>query len=336
MGESALKGHWMFHGLQTVQNEDQGVKVDGQVILKGFSIREDWQFPVPFFYVLLLRQSYIEVAFFCGLVPVGGCGLKWRFDRKLVVEWSDEDAIPSEYNADSDFVFRMMGPRTIQAVSPSAKETVLDVACGMGIEVVSMARKGVRVVGVDASKIMTSKARRYVSDCGVEADIVRGASECLPFRDGAVDALICKGALDHFHYPRRSICEFARVLKPGGRAVISVANMESLGFKLARFLDALGLSGLREGEKRPWDMPEDHTIKVDYKILKAYTQGVLKADHVEGLSLLWSFPHWGDLLDRMPKKISDFILNLLDSIAKRIPVISDIIIFRGEPEKNRQ
>ncbi len=255
------------------------------------------------------------------------------FERKRVVEWCDEGAIPPEYNADSDFVFRMMGPRTIKALSPSTSEIILDVACGMGIEVVSMARQGLRVVGVDVSKIMVAKAKKYVAGCGVEADIVQGASECLPFRDSSVDALICKGALDHFHYPRRSIREFARILKHDGKAVISAANMESLGFKLARLIDALGLSGLKENEKRPWDMPEDHTIKVDYKTLKAYTQNLLKPSHIEGLSLFWSLPHWGDLLDKLPKKISDFLLNFLDFIARKVPIISDIIIFRGKPEK---
>lgn len=262
--------------------------------------------------------------------------MRQPFERRRVVEWCDEGAIPPEYNADSDFVFRMMGPRTIKALSPSKRDVVLDVACGMGVEVASLARQGIRVVGVDVSKIMVAKAKSYVESCGVEADIVQGASECLPFRDSSVDALICKGALDHFHYPRRSIREFSRILKPGGKAVISVANMESLGFKLARLVDALGLSGLKDGEKRPWEMPEDHTIKVDYKTLKAYTQGLLKANHTEGLSLFWSFPHWGDLLDKLPKKATYFLLNLLDFIARKVPVISDIIIFRGEPEKNTQ
>ncbi|MEM4447531.1 MAG: class I SAM-dependent methyltransferase [Candidatus Jordarchaeales archaeon] len=261
--------------------------------------------------------------------------MKHTYERKKVVEWCDEGAIPPEWNADSDFVFRMMGPRTIKALSLSPRDVVLDVACGLGIEVVGMAKQGARVVGVDVSKIMVMKAKRYVAGCGVEADIVQGASECLPFRDNAVDALICKGALDHFHYPRRSILEFARVLKPEGRAVISVANMESLGFKLARLVDALGLSGLREGERRPWDMPEDHTLRVDYKTLKAYTQGALKANHIEGLSLFWSFPHWGKLLGKMPKKAADTILNTLDTIARKLPTISDIIIFKGQPEKRK-
>ncbi len=259
--------------------------------------------------------------------------MRHTFERRRVVEWCDEGSIPSEYNADSDFVFRMMGPRTINATSPSPRERVVDVACGLGIEVVGMARRGARVVGVDVSKVMVRKAKGYISSCGVEADIVQAASECLPFKDNSVDALICKGALDHFHYPRRSMFEFARVLKPDGRAVISVANMESLGFKLARLMDALKLSGLKEGEKRPWEMPEDHTIKVDYKTLKAYTQGALKPNHIEGLSLLWSLPHWGKLLDKLPKRTSYSLLSLLDFIARKLPVISDIIIFRGQPEK---
>jgi len=267
---------------------------------------------------------------------LGGFTLKSTFERKQVVEWCDEGAIPPEYNADSDFVFRMMGPRTIRALSPSPRDVALDVACGLGIEVVSMAKQGVRVVGVDVSKIMVRKAKRYVAGCGVEADIVQGASECLPFRDNALDALICKGALDHFHYPRRSILEFARVLKPNGKAVISVANMESLGFKLARLIDAAGLSGLRKGERRPWDMPEDHTLRVDYKTLKAYTQGALRANHIEGLSLFWSLPHWGKLLDKLPKRMSYIMLNTLDLIARKLPAISDIIIFRGQPEKGRR
>lgn len=53
---------------------------------------------------------------------------------------------------------------------------------------------------------------------------VTGDVESLPFRDQSFDALVCLEAIVHFDCPERVIAEFRRVLKPGGRLLISYDN----------------------------------------------------------------------------------------------------------------
>ncbi len=67
-------------------------------------------------------------------------------------------------------------------------------------------------------------ARRYVGlDVGKttkEVDVVGGAS-APPFRAGQFDAVLCSQVLEHVPDPLSTLKEIARVLKPGGRVLLS-------------------------------------------------------------------------------------------------------------------
>jgi SAM-dependent methyltransferase len=57
---------------------------------------------------------------------------------------------------------------------------------------------------------------------------VRAGDGHLPFRDGSFDAVLALEVLEHVDEDRRLMAEIARVLRPGGRAVISVPLYMSL------------------------------------------------------------------------------------------------------------
>ncbi|MEX2704007.1 MAG: class I SAM-dependent methyltransferase [Candidatus Freyrarchaeum guaymaensis] len=255
-------------------------------------------------------------------------------DKKQVIEYDDAGVIPVYYYPDTDYLFRMMGVATIDMALLRKKELALDVGCGIGKEAGMMADRGARVVGVDPSKIMVKKARDWLNSNNQEVSIVRGAGEYLPFRSDCFDVVTCKGAMDHFASPRATMREFSRILKPSGRAVISLANFESLGFKLARRIHALRRRLKLVGDgPTPWDVPEDHTVKFDYLVVKAYMDGVLRRSGMRGLSMFWNFPWWGRILNVFPKRVSWTILRFVDGIAKLFPMLGDIIIARGTPIK---
>jgi SAM-dependent methyltransferase len=52
-------------------------------------------------------------------------------------------------------------------------------------------------------------------------DVNTAAAEALPFEDGSVDWIWCRDVLVHVDVPR-ALAEFARVLRPGGAAVVYV------------------------------------------------------------------------------------------------------------------
>ena len=73
---------------------------------------------------------------------------------------------------------------------------------------------------------------------GVAADI-----RTVPFADASFDAIYSMGTIEHFEETERAIEEIARVLRPGGRAIVSVPNRWDPFLRplLATALQALGL-----------------------------------------------------------------------------------------------
>lgn len=103
--------------------------------------------------------------------------------------------------------------------------TVLDAACGDGYYTESLVENGATVVGVDASQEMVSRARHRLD--GDERVSVRQAdlTEGLSFLDDEqFDLVICQLALEHVRDWASVFRTFARVLEPGGTAVISSSH----------------------------------------------------------------------------------------------------------------
>lgn len=104
-------------------------------------------------------------------------------------------------------------------------------------------QQGARVYGIDISEPTVIQARatfeRKVSRFhGAVADIRE-----LPFRDASFDAIYSMGTIEHFDETERAVAEMARVLKPGGRAIVGVPNRYDPFLRplVAAALQALGL-----------------------------------------------------------------------------------------------
>jgi SAM-dependent methyltransferase len=93
----------------------------------------------------------------------------------------------------------------------------LDAACGTGRIAALLAARGHRVRGVDGSPDMLARARERVPD----AEFLPGELAALPLPDACVDLVVCSLALTHVPALDPVLAEFARVLRPGGHAVLS-------------------------------------------------------------------------------------------------------------------
>lgn len=113
----------------------------------------------------------------------------------------------------------------------------LDAACGTGRHARHLADRGHQVVGVDVSPEMLARARSRVPEATlIEADLQR-----IPAADAAFDLVISGLALAHLAELSTGVRELARVLRPGGRLVISVLHpLQALLGWHAPFEDALG------------------------------------------------------------------------------------------------
>lgn len=106
----------------------------------------------------------------------------------------------------------------VHRLSPAAGETIVDVGCGTGqyLRAVAAASKDVRLlIGIDFS----FDAIRAVRDAGLRGVVASG--ERLPLRSGSADALMCNYAAYYLPDLHTALSEWARVLKPGGRLLVS-------------------------------------------------------------------------------------------------------------------
>jgi ubiquinone/menaquinone biosynthesis C-methylase UbiE len=97
----------------------------------------------------------------------------------------------------------------------------LDAGMGPGRLVGELAARGWRPSGLDAAPQMVAVARRRTPEA--EDRLVVGTIEAIPFPDEAFDLVVATGVLEYAELDR-ALRELARVLRPGGRAVVSYPN----------------------------------------------------------------------------------------------------------------
>jgi 2-polyprenyl-3-methyl-5-hydroxy-6-metoxy-1,4-benzoquinol methylase len=102
---------------------------------------------------------------------------------------------------------------------------VLDVGCSQGIASILLAREGHRVIGIDREHEAIRAARERLDQ---EETPVRervefkvGEGRAVGFPDGSFDAVLLGEVLEHQLDPGRLLDEARRVLRPGGRMVIT-------------------------------------------------------------------------------------------------------------------
>ncbi|MFT3785344.1 MAG: metalloregulator ArsR/SmtB family transcription factor [Tepidisphaeraceae bacterium] len=132
-----------------------------------------------------------------------------RFFTGAAAEW---DKLRDELYG-HDFGFAAM-----LALLP-ATTVVADLGCGTGHLLEKLAPHVARAIGVDNTPAMLKGARQRVAPFD-NVEVRQGELEELPLADGEVDAALMVLALSYVAEPKRVVTEMARVIKPGGRAVV--------------------------------------------------------------------------------------------------------------------
>ncbi|MGH6899760.1 MAG: class I SAM-dependent methyltransferase [Geminicoccaceae bacterium] len=137
-------------------------------------------------------------------------------------------------------LFPIEHPTMRMLLDPLPTSVVLDAACGTGRYSQYLAERGHRVIGVDRSRAMLAKAREKLPRSAFR----EGDLEALPLESGSVDAAVCALALVHLPEVGRAMAELARVVRPGGRVMISDVHsfLVLLGWQ-AQFRTASGGAG---------------------------------------------------------------------------------------------
>lgn len=143
--------------------------------------------------------------------------------------WDYQGSNPASEN---DYFSQRFGVRIIRIGLRGARVLgpVLDLGCGPGFLCAALLREGYAVLGLDRSRVALERVRerfagepRFLGAKPTELDR-------LPLEDGEAGAVFLVEVLEHL--PRESwhplVAEVARVLRPGGRFVITTPNAEDL------------------------------------------------------------------------------------------------------------
>ena len=175
--------------------------------------------------------------------------------RALLEHYDADLAAPldtAEYGVDAGYalwsqtydtplrLFPVEEPAVHSLLLPLRPCRVLDAACGTGRHAEWLAARGHDLIGVDVSPAMLARARAKIPGGRFE----QGDLSALPQPDASVDAVLCTLALVHLADLRPALAEFARVVRPGGRVVISDVHpfLVALGWQ-AQFRTADGETG---------------------------------------------------------------------------------------------
>ena len=122
----------------------------------------------------------------------------------------------------------------IDRIAGLAGQKVLDVGCGGGILVESMATRGAIVTGIDLSDKALSVARLHLLETGEKVDYRKiSAEELAAEMSGAFDVVTCMEMLEHVPDPASAVRACAQLVRPGGLVFFSTISRNPKSYLFA-------------------------------------------------------------------------------------------------------
>jgi SAM-dependent methyltransferase len=177
----------------------------------------------------------------------------WLRDRPdlgttLVANYFDLPVLAAarRFHSSEEFgeVARLLGP-----APPGGR--ALDFGAGNGIASFALASSGWSVVALEpdpSTRVGAGAIRTIAAEAGLPIEICDVATLPLPFPDGTFDVVFGRQVMHHVPDLEATARELARVVRPGGRILITREHVADNWLQRARFLRNHGLNRLYHGE----------------------------------------------------------------------------------------
>lgn len=199
--------------------------------------------------------------------------LSTESERWKTVDAASYDGVADQYDAHSLRLAYPVAARLVAMAALRPGERALDVGTGTGMvpfEVARVAPDTCSVIGADISTGMIEKARRKATEAGLSESRVsfrQMDAEALSLRDAEFDVVLSAFALGHIPHPDRAVAEMFRVLRPGGRLLLTVGSrppvvsLDTITHGAAEVVRRVqGMRGLRQSSELLDDIVERHAV----------------------------------------------------------------------------
>lgn len=188
-------------------------------------------------------------------LPARKIGREWRFSRTALLAWLGEGRSRAYSLSENDVkdYFNQVAPdwekiRTgyfgeslrdaaLGQVKLGPGAVVADVGMGTGFMTEGLLKAGAKVIGVDNSPAMLKEAADRFRWAGDRLELREGSVQSLPVETGTLDGVFGNMILHHAPEPAVAVKEFARVLKPGGKLVITDMDEHNHAWMLEEMAD---------------------------------------------------------------------------------------------------
>lgn len=202
-------------------------------------------------------------------IPARKIGREWRFSRTALMDWISNGNSMNYVSAEEEnkAYFAQVAPvydemrkgcygnalrdLIIDKFPPAPGSSVADIGTGTGYLARGLAAKASKVTAVDSSTAMLEVAGMDLAQEGIRnVSLLEGDAHDLPLPDASQDLVYANLLLHHLLEPAMALKEMYRILKPGGRVVITDVKQHSHKWVKEEKFDIW--MGFEEVEIREW------------------------------------------------------------------------------------
>ncbi len=161
--------------------------------------------------------------------------------------------------------------RLIREMGNLEGKKVLDVGCEAGFVSLQFAKHGAEVSSFDICEPALHDLRKKKGSEGIK--VFLAAAQKMPLRDGTFDFVVCTEVLEHMPFRELGIGEMRRVLKKGGKLLLTFPN-EKLRQPLYPLAKMFGVNTSVEDEVTLFDYKFEDILKIckkNFRIEKKYS-----------------------------------------------------------------